>query len=154
ASKQEFWQDKRSSDGELYRLRGGVFIDDPDRVFFVVIGRSLKNSERLLKEFTKDYFQMLPVLILGGVLLGWFVSGRAISPVNELARTAESISGTNLGLRIPLRKAGDELDNLIKTFNSMVERLERSFEMTRQFSTDVSHELRTPLTAIRGQLEV
>jgi signal transduction histidine kinase len=53
-----------------------------------------------------------------------------------------------------LRNAGDELDNLIQTFNSMVERLEQSFLMTRQFSTDVSHELRTPLTAIRGQLEV
>ena len=36
----------------------------------------------------------------------------------------------------------------------MIERLDQSFTMTRQFSTDVSHELRTPLTAIRGQLEV
>ncbi|MGH9662908.1 MAG: sensor histidine kinase, partial [Bryobacteraceae bacterium] len=42
----------------------------------------------------------------------------------------------------------------IDTFNSMIARLNRSFEQIRQFSTDVSHELRTPLTAIRGQLEV
>jgi len=154
ASNQEFWQDKRSSDGELYRLRGGTFIDDDQQTYFVVIGRSMQSNENVLAEFTRDYLMLLPGLIISGILLGWIVAGRAISPVNALARTAESISGTNLGLRIPLRHTGDELDHLIKTFNSMVERLERSFQMTRQFSTDVSHELRTPLTAIRGQLEV
>lgn len=154
ASKEEFWQDKRSSEGELHRLRGGAFIDDDQQTYFVVIGRPMQSNENVLAEFTKDYLMLLPGLIISGILLGWVVAGRAISPVNALARTAESISGTNLGLRIPLRHTGDELDHLIKTFNSMVERLERSFQMTRQFSTDVSHELRTPLTAIRGQLEV
>jgi heavy metal sensor kinase len=57
-------------------------------------------------------------------------------------------------LQIPLRGAGDELDNLIGSFNRMTTRLEDSFEQIRRFSTDVSHELRTPLTSIRGQLEV
>src|SRR5205085_10255408 len=61
---------------------------------------------------------------------------------------------SNLNVRIPLRGAGDELDDLIEAFNRMIERLNFSFEQIRQFSTDVSHELRTPLTAIRGQLEV
>jgi signal transduction histidine kinase len=154
ALKEEFWQDKRSSEGEPFRLRGGAFIDDDEQTYFVVIGRSMYGSETVLAEFTKDYFMLLPGLIISGILLGWIVAGRAISPVHALARTAEAISSNNLSLRIPLRRTGDELDNLSKTFNSMVERLERSFQMTRQFSTDVSHELRTPLTAIRGQLEV
>ena len=75
-------------------------------------------------------------------------------PVIEVARAAQRISGSNLSLRIPVRRAGDELDYLIETFNRMIERLESSFNQIRQFSTDVSHELRTPITAIRGQLEV
>ena len=72
----------------------------------------------------------------------------------EIARAAQRISGSNLSLRIPSRKAGDELDYLIETFNQMIERLEINFNQVRQFSTDVSHELRTPITVVRGQLEV
>ncbi|MBI3681926.1 MAG: heavy metal sensor histidine kinase [Acidobacteria bacterium] len=153
-SKQPFWQVRRSSEGEPFQIRGGTFVDDNDQVYFVAIGRSLAVNERTLREFNNNFFLALPILILSGSLLGWFVAGRALRPVNDLALAAGRISGSNLSLRIPLRRSGDELDHLIGTFNHMVERLEQSFEMTRQFSTDVSHELRTPLTAIRGQLEV
>ncbi|MBL8174263.1 MAG: HAMP domain-containing protein [Bryobacterales bacterium] len=154
ASKQPYWLEKRSSAGELFRIRGGMFVDDDNKAYFVAIGRSKAASEAILAEFTRDYQRLLPAFILSGCLLGWLVAGRAIRPVHELARTAERVSGDNLSLRIPSRGSGDELDNLIRTFNSMVERLESSFQMTRQFNADVSHELRTPLTAIRGQLEV
>src|SRR5438067_4988534 len=82
------------------------------------------------------------------------MSGRALEPVLEVAHAAQRISGSNLSLRIPTRRAGDELDYLILTFNRMIDRLESSFQQIKQFSTDVSHELRTPITAIRGQLEV
>src|SRR5438067_5292812 len=82
------------------------------------------------------------------------MSGRALEPVLEVAQAAQRISGSNLSLRIPTRRADDELDYLILTFNRMIDRLEASFQQVRQFSADVSHELRTPITAIRGQLEV
>jgi heavy metal sensor kinase len=93
-------------------------------------------------------------MILASSLLGWFLAGRALRPLNQVSRTAQSISGSSLDLRMPPRGAGDELDGLIEAFNHMMERLAAAFEQIRQFSTDVSHELRTPLTAIRGQLEV
>ena len=82
------------------------------------------------------------------------MAGRALTPVMDIARAAQRISGSNLSLRIPTRETGDELDYLILTFNRMIERLESSFQQMKQFSADVSHELRTPITAIRGQLEV
>jgi heavy metal sensor kinase len=97
---------------------------------------------------------MLVPMILSAGLLGWFVAGSALRPVNEVALTAQRITGANLTSHIPLRGSGDELDQLIEAFNRMIARLDESFRQTRQFSTDVSHELRTPLTAIRGQLEV
>jgi hypothetical protein len=62
ALKEEFWQDKRSSEGEPFRLRGGAFIDDDEQTYFVVIGRSMYGSETVLAEFTKDYFMLLPGL--------------------------------------------------------------------------------------------
>jgi heavy metal sensor kinase len=74
--------------------------------------------------------------------------------VGEVAHELAKVSGSNLSLRVPLRGSGDELDLMINSFNSMVSRLETSFQQIRQFSTDVSHELRTPITVVRGQLEV
>ncbi|MBL8212204.1 MAG: HAMP domain-containing protein [Bryobacterales bacterium] len=153
-SKDPFWEVRISSEGEPYQIRGGVFVDDDNERFFVAIGRSLAGNERTLAAFTRDYYMLLPWLILAGSLLGWFVAGSTLRPVKEFSKTAEAITGQNLSLRLPLRGSGDELDVLTVTFNRMMERLERSFEMTRRFSTDVSHELRTPLTAVRGQLEV
>lgn len=153
-TKAQLWEVRTDKEGEPFQIRGGLFIDDDNRPFFLAIGRSLAANRQTLAAFKTTYIRLLPLLLLGGVLVGWFVAGGAISPVHELAQAAERISGTNLSLRIPPRRSGDELDNLIRTFNNMVERLEQSFLMTRQFSTDVSHELRTPLTAIRGQIEV
>jgi heavy metal sensor kinase len=154
ASNQPFWQVRVSSAGEPFLIRGGLFVDDNNTRHFVAIGHTLSERNRTLRDFHKNYLTVLPLLTLAGALLGWFIAGRSLSPVDQLARAAQNITGSNLSLRLPSRNAGDELDNLIQSFNTMVERLERSFQMTRQFSTDVSHELRTPLTAIRGQLEV
>jgi heavy metal sensor kinase len=94
------------------------------------------------------------LIIPTGCIMGWIFAGRALTPVLEVARTAERISGSNLSLRIPVRGAGDEIDRLIETFNQMIDRIEINFNQVRQFSTDVSHELRTPITIVRGQLEV
>jgi len=97
---------------------------------------------------------VVPAVVVFSGLLGWFMAGRALAPVNSVAETAQRITHSNLDMHIPLRGAGDELDRLVEAFNRMMERLNFSFEQIRQFSTDVSHELRTPLTIVRGQLEV
>ena len=129
-------------------------LDDHGQRYFFAIGRSLADSVRTVKTFTRDYLLSLLAIIPLTGLLGWALAGRAIQPVNEVAQAAQKITGSNLSLQIPLRGSGDELDHLIASFNRMTTRLEDSFEQIRRFSTDVSHELRTPLTAIRGQLEV
>ncbi len=154
AANQPYLEERRSPEGEPYMIRGGLFVDDDNQRYFVAIGKPVAERQRILDQFSKNYFTLLPLLILTGSLIGWFVASRALMPVRDLAQAAERISGTNLSLRIPPRPSGDEIENLTQTFNSMVARLESSFEMTRRFSIDVSHELRTPLTAVRGQLEV
>lgn len=140
--------------GTPYIIKAWVMPDDHGQKYFLAIGRSLADSVRTVKTFTRDYFLSLLAIIPLTGLLGWALAGRAIQPVNDVAQAAQKITGSNLSLQIPLRGAGDELDNLIGSFNRMTTRLEDSFEQIRRFSTDVSHELRTPLTAIRGQLEV
>jgi heavy metal sensor kinase len=145
---------RRDASDEPYLVRSGVLRDDRRREYFMAIALPLAENQRTIEAFTLSYSVLLPAMILAASLLGWFLAGRALRPLNEVSRTAQQISGSSLDLRIVRRGAGDELDRLIEAFNHMMERLAGSFEQIRQFSTDVSHELRTPLTAIRGQLEV
>jgi heavy metal sensor kinase len=77
-----------------------------------------------------------------------------LKPVDDIVKTAREIASGNLHRRIPEPKAQDEISNLVKTLNEMIEQIDRSFERMRQFSADVSHELKTPLTIIRGEIEL
>lgn len=134
-------------------LKYGVFRSE-GKPYLLAVGRRMTDVGGVPNAFLSDYFTGLPFLLLLTFVVGWFMAGRALMPVNELADAAQRISGSSLHLRIPPRQANDELDRLIDAFNKMMERLSENFEQIRRFSTDVSHELRTPITIIRGQLEV
>ena len=150
-----FWEDRKTSTGEPVKIRSGiVFSEGHGAPYFVAIGASYADNVKTLHAYTWIFAGVIPGALLLGSLLGYYMAGRALTPVLAVAQAAQRISGSNLSLRIPTRDAGDELDDLILTFNRMIERLEASFQQMRQFSADVSHELRTPITAIRGQLEV
>ena len=155
AAAKTFWTERRDHNGAAYLIRAGIVFDEKHQApFYLALGVPLANNEIILRQYT--WFAVGPVAgaLLLGSLLGWFMAGRALTPVLAVAQAAQRISGSNLSLRIPTREANDELDYLVLTFNRMIDRLEASFRQMRQFSTDVSHELRTPITAIRGQLEV
>ena len=155
AKPQQFWDPRIDSLGERYLIRSGVVWDNEHRrPFYVSVGMPLAKYGNILRNFTWIFIGVIPGGLVLGALLGWFMAGRALTPVRDVAQAAQRISGSNLSMRIPTRGAGDELDYLILTFNRMIERLESSFQQMKQFSADVSHELRTPITAIRGQLEV
>jgi len=94
----------------------------------------------------------LGVLLLGS-LLAWRLADRVVRPVTALTSTARSISETDLSGRIPER-GSDEVAQLARTFNDMLDRLERAFAAQRRFADDASHELKTPLTIVRGHLEL
>ena len=153
-----YWEDRRTSKREPVKVRAGIVYSEPQRgqraPYYVAIGASYADNDKTMHEYTWIFAGVIPGAALVGSLLGYFMAGRALTPVLAVAQAAQRISGSNLSMRIPTREAGDELDDLILTFNRMIERLEASFQQMRQFSADVSHELRTPITAIRGQLEV
>jgi signal transduction histidine kinase len=89
------------------------------------------------------------IILAGGLVVGWIVSGRALQPIGQMAEVAERITGSNLKERIGLQGPDDELKRLADSFDDMVDRLDREFDRQRQFVADASHELRTPLTALQ-----
>ncbi len=92
------------------------------------------------------------VLILAS-MLAWVIAGRVLEPLRLLRDTARSISESDLTRRIPV-EGEDELADLARTFNEMLDRLEEAFGSQKAFISDAGHELRTPITIIRGHLDV
>jgi signal transduction histidine kinase len=99
------------------------------------------------------------LLSLAGVTLlavaaGWIVAGRILAPVHRLTAAARAAGEQNLSQRISLQGPRDELRDLADTFDTMLERLDRTFTSQRQFIANASHELRTPLTVMRTAIDV
>jgi heavy metal sensor kinase len=153
ASATPVWRTKsRKAEGAIL-LRYGQFSVQGER-YLLAIGRRTSDLRAIPRLFIEEYFLSIPLMLIVAALFGWFMSARALRPVNELAETAQKTSASSLHLRIASRGVGDELDSLIDAFNKMMARLEENFDQVKRFSTDASHELRTPITGIRGQLEV
>ncbi|MBN6034769.1 HAMP domain-containing histidine kinase [Amycolatopsis sp. 195334CR] len=103
----------------------------------------------------------IALLVVGGLAagFGWLVAGRVLVPLHQVTNTARRIATApaadrNLHERIALRGPDDEVKDLAGAFNTMVERLDRSFDGQRRFVANASHELRTPLTVSRSLVEV
>ena len=88
------------------------------------------------------------------VALGWWMAGRALSPLRTITATARRVSGENLGERIALQGPEDELKELADTFDGMLVRLDNAFASQRHFVANASHELRTPLAIMRTEVDV
>jgi len=76
----------------------------------VSIGIPRTDTDKTLAQFTWVYVAVIPGALILGSFLGWVMAGRALTPVMDIARAAQRISGSNLSLRIPTRETGDELD--------------------------------------------
>jgi len=95
----------------------------------------------------------LPLAVIIIALGGFWLVRRALKPVEQITRAAESITQHNLTERLPVTHTGDELERLSISLNRMIARLDDAFQNSQRFVADASHELRTPLTILRGELE-
>ncbi len=87
-------------------------------------------------------------------LIGILFSKQALSPIFRMNEQIKKITAANLHLRLKIENNKDELNALAQSFNSMLDRLENSFDSQKQFVSNISHELRTPLAAIISELEI
>ena len=159
--------DARALD-ETHEIRRDVVVDDNHlRVAtapLIINGRlyghiqtasSLRTVDAAIDRLLKIMLIGGAVILLASLLLGDFLTRRALQPIDTIAQAAAQITAADdLSRRIPYNGPPDELAQLTNTFNETMERLERLFNAQRRFVADVSHEMRTPLTTIQGNLDL
>ncbi|HAQ59143.1 MAG TPA: sensor histidine kinase [Microbacterium sp.] len=123
--------------------RGGVYIRVVD------VTRELEPITVSLVTYTAAALATLAAM----GIVGWFVAGRILSPIRRMRETADSITPTDLRARVPA-EGNDDISDLSRTVNSMLDRLEGTMGDQRQLLDDVRHELKTPITIVRGHLEM
>lgn len=138
--------------GDLEVL-GYLFTDRYDRIVVISAAQDLYGNRKI-----RNLLTTLVVVFCSNVVLilamGWIYAGRALSPINDVIRQVKRIGFSSLDLRVNEGQNKDEIAALAQTFNEMLDRLEKSVQIQKNFIANASHEMRTPLTAITGQLEV
>jgi len=126
--------------------------DDTGDGAFIVAYLTGKERDEFFQT-VRTYVGVSVIALLAVTVGAWSISGRLLSPVRQLRATAQEITDTDLSRRIPV-EGDDDISDLVRTVNAMLERLDRAFATQRTFLDDAGHELRTPVTVLRGHLEL
>jgi heavy metal sensor kinase len=107
-----------------------------------------------LRSFRRNLLLSAFIILLLAAGVGFWLSRRALAPVDAITRTARNINAGNLNSRLEKLNTGDELQRLSDTLNEMLARIDAAFQRVSQFTADASHELRTPISLMRTEAEI
>lgn len=132
----------------------GLYYPDNQGTFIIVVTAidkiGIQKQQNLLK--------ILLIIFFGSIIfmyfVGQFYAQKVFSPVADTLTNVKRINATNLKLRLQENEGNDELTELSQVLNQMLDRLDHSFDMQKNFIQNASHELKNPLTAIIGEAEI
>ncbi len=128
----------------VYHLPGG---------FKLLVGRDLEERDRLFQVVLDAGKWSAAVVIVLGLIGGFFVARRVLRRVDAMTETTRTIMGGNLSGRLPVAGSGDELDRLAHNLNEMLDRIEALMGGLKEVSDNIAHDLKTPLTRLRNRAE-
>ena len=130
-----------------------VFIRGPHNTL-VCVGRSVTAEGDRIRARLWGILGIGAVTLAAGLAGGWWLSRRAVEPIETMGRTASLISATNLSQRMDVANVDTELAQLGGVLNGMLQRIEQAFSQQQQFTADASHELRTPIASFLANTEL
>ena len=139
--------------GRWLRIATGR-LESAGSVFDAQVAFPLDEILEVMRDFRRLLLFLIPAVLAVSCFGGYWLSSRALRPVDEITTVARSIGVQNLSRRIAVPPTGDEIERMAQTWNEVLERLEISVKRIRQFTSDASHELRTPLALIRATAEL
>jgi signal transduction histidine kinase len=126
-------------------------IDDGSRVY---LGLSERDELRVLDNLRLKFISWWLLLVMLGFAIVFFITRRMLSHVREITEAASRIGHSDLHERVPASERNDEVGQLSRTLNRMLDRIENSMHQLHTITDSLAHDLRSPLTAIRGKLEM
>ena len=129
-----------------------INIDGIDYVVEVATDYKLLNST--FENLIYILIFILPIILILSIVGGYFLIYKSFLPIENILTNLKNITALDLSKRLETKNSNDEIDLLANEINSLLSRLEDSFDKISQFSSDASHELKTPLTIIRGEIEI
>jgi heavy metal sensor kinase len=120
----------------------------------LTLAEETENFDRTLTRASFLIFVAAPLFLALAALGGYWMSRRALDPVDQMTRAARDIGAQDLAKRLSVPPTRDELARLAETLNAMLARLEAAFRKVTQFTADASHELRTPVAVMRTSAEL
>jgi heavy metal sensor kinase len=132
----------------------GVRVRDTSPTLDAFVAAPLGPLAEVLRRQRQQLLWILPTVIALSAFGGYWVSGRALAPLRRVAAAARSTSVRHLSARVEVPDTGDTIEELARTFNDMLDRIEQPVRRQEEFVADASHELRTPLAAIQNTAEL
>lgn len=140
----ESGQDEHRAIMRVFTLAGG---------FRLLVGRDTEERDRLRAAIGNTFGSSLALVVLLGVLGGWFVASRVLKRVDDMTETTRTIMAGDLDGRLRVAGTGDELDRLAQNLNLMLERIGELMRGMKEVSDNIAHDLKTPLTRLRNRAD-
>jgi two-component system heavy metal sensor histidine kinase CusS len=129
------------------------FIQD-DIEYIIQLSTAPKHFDAYYPNIKYIFLIIIPFIIFFAIIFGNMLISRSFKPIEKLLSEIQNISANKLSSRVTTHNTNDEIDQISKEVNKLLQRVEKSYKQISQFTSDASHELKTPLTIIRGELEV
>lgn len=113
-----------------------------------------ESLQELLEAYRSFFGVSLAGVALTSLFVGWFLARRALSGVDDVRRTAQSIAKGAFDSRVPVKGTGDEVDLLAVTFNGMLGQIQTVLSSMKEITDNIAHDLRSPITRIRVMAEL